>query len=104
MCPSIFAANSSTLVNVCVSSVVTFNGFNFAEWKEQVEYQLGIQDLDQFILEENTPAPSEDDIAEERVTRKTWDRSNRLGLKFIRTTITANTKSMSLEIHYAKEF
>ncbi|KAL3535375.1 hypothetical protein ACH5RR_003836 [Cinchona calisaya] len=64
------SANSSTLMNMRAFSVVTFNGLNFAEWKEQVEYRLGVQDLDQAILEKKPPAPSEDNTIEKRATCK----------------------------------
>jgi hypothetical protein len=32
------------------SSVIVFNGLNFAEWNEQVQFHLGAQNLDMALL------------------------------------------------------
>jgi len=41
-------------LNSHVSSVSIFNGPNFSEWNEQVQFHLGVLDLDLAILEEKS--------------------------------------------------
>lgn len=74
-------------MNSRASFVTMFNGLNFSEWKEQIEYHLGLHDLDLSLLEEKPLALNENSIAIERATQKSWERSNRLNFKSMRMTL-----------------
>ena len=60
-----------------------FNGLNFAEWKEQVNFHLGILDLDLALLEAKSADLTEASTDEEKLYHKAWTRSNRLSLMFM---------------------
>ena len=86
----IFAAVS---LHSHVFAVIIFNGLNFSEWHEQVNFHLGVFDLDLALLEEK-PADITDTSSEaEKSKHKICDRSNRLYLSFMRMTIANNIKS-----------
>lgn len=56
--------------------VLVFNGMNFSEWKEQVEFYLGIQDLD-YTLTCDKPAAITDESNEDDVSLlNAWEKSN----------------------------
>ncbi|KAG8373790.1 hypothetical protein BUALT_Bualt11G0061800 [Buddleja alternifolia] len=55
------------------TSVTVFNGLNFSEWREQVNFHLGVLDLDLALLEEK-PTDITDEISDtEKLKRKAWD-------------------------------
>lgn len=43
-------------LNSHVSFVPIFNGLNFSDWNEQVQFHLGVMDLDLAIMEEKPAA------------------------------------------------
>jgi len=91
-------------LNSHVSSVPIFNGLNFSNWNEQVQFHLGVLDLDLVILEEK-PATITDAISiEEKAHYKAWERSNRLSLMFMRMTVTNNIKTTLPKTDNVKEF
>ena len=49
----VFAAVS---IHLHASVVTIFNGLNFSEWREQVNFHLGVLDLDLALLEEKSAA------------------------------------------------
>ena len=65
------------------SSVPILNGMNFSDWKEQVQFHLGVLDLDVALESEKPVAITSDSSADEKYTFKAWERSNRLSLKFM---------------------
>ena len=87
------------------ASVVTvFNGLNFFEWCEQVNFHLGVLDFVLALLEEK-PANITDTSSEaEKLNHKAWDKSSRLCLSFMRMTIANNIKSTLPESVIAKEY
>ena len=85
------------------SSVTVFNGLNFSEWSEQVNFHLGVLDLDLSLLEEK-PVITIDSIEEEKSKLKAWERSNRLSLMFMRMTIANNIKTTIPQTESAKEY
>ncbi|XP_050207752.1 uncharacterized protein LOC126657152 [Mercurialis annua] len=87
------------------SSVPLFNGLNFSDWCEQIQFHLGVLDLD-LALEIEKPATITDESSnEEKVLYKTWERSNRLlSLMFMRMTVANNLKSTIPKTDSAKEF
>lgn len=46
-------------LNSYAMSIVKLNGTNYSEWKEQVEFSLGVLELDMALLKEK-PAPLTD--------------------------------------------
>jgi len=50
-----YAAFDFVYLHSQASSIVKFNGLNFPEWSEQVQFHLGVLDLDLALLT-NKPA------------------------------------------------
>lgn len=66
---------------------------NFSEWKEHVEFHPGVLDLDLALRCEKPAALTDKSSAEEKSLHEAWERSNRLGLMFMRMTIANNIKT-----------
>ncbi|XP_031257536.1 uncharacterized protein LOC116115537 [Pistacia vera] len=86
------------------SYIVKFNGFNYNEWSEQVEYYLGIQNLDLALMTKKPIDLTKNNTDEERSFHKEWERLNRLSLKFLRMTMASEIKTSFPATEYAKEF
>jgi len=86
------------------SSVPVFNGLNFSDWSEQVQFHLGVLDLDLAFQVEKTTAITDASSNEEKTHYKAWARSNRLSLMFMRMSIASNIKSALPKIDDTKEF
>ena len=99
-----FAAPLSASLHSQATSVVKFNGLNFSEWSEQVQFHLGVLDLDLALLNEEPAALTDTSSADQRSFHKTWERSNRLSMMFLRMTVEDNIKSTLKETKNAKEF
>jgi hypothetical protein len=84
--------------------VLIFNGFNFSNWCEQVQFHLGVLDLDLAFEVEKHAAIIGTSSAEEKSFHKAWERSNILSLMFMRMSITNNIKSTLPKTKSAKEF
>ncbi|XP_059295345.1 uncharacterized protein LOC132048661 [Lycium ferocissimum] len=85
------------------ASVPTVDGFNFSDWCEQIKFHLGVLDLDVALYTEKPTAITETSSAEERSYYKHQDRSNRLGLMFMRMNIAGNIKTARPKTKSAKE-
>ncbi|XP_061356260.1 uncharacterized protein LOC133300703 [Gastrolobium bilobum] len=96
--PKVFSMNSQA------SSVTMFAGENFSEWREQVNFHLGVMDLDLALLENEPTAITETSSEEEKSHYKAWNRSNRLSLMFIKMTVANNIKSTIPQTESAKEY
>ena len=48
----LFAVSAPVSLHSQATSIQTFNGLNFPEWREQVQFHLGVQDLDLALLTE----------------------------------------------------
>ena len=86
------------------TSVPIFNGLNFSDWCEQVQFHLGVLDLDLALQVEKPVAITDDSSNEEKAHYKAWERSNRLSLMFMRMSIANNIKSALPKTESAKEF
>ncbi|KAH6822906.1 Ribosomal protein L19e family protein [Perilla frutescens var. hirtella] len=91
-------------LNSHVSSVPIFNGLNFSYWNEQVQFPLGVLDLDLAIMEEKPAAITDTSSNEQKAHYKNWERSNRLSLMFMRMTVADSIKTVLPKIECAKEF
>jgi hypothetical protein len=86
------------------SSVLILNGTNFLDWAEQVQFHLGVLDLDLALRIEKPHAITDSSSAEEEAIYMSWERSNRLSIMFMRISIANNIKSTLLKCDSAKEF
>ncbi|KAJ9565087.1 hypothetical protein OSB04_001053 [Centaurea solstitialis] len=86
------------------SSVPLLNGTNFSEWRENVEFTLGVLDLDLALTSEKPPELNDKSTKEDKELHKLWEKSNRLSLMFMRMTISANIKSSLPTKELAKDF
>ncbi|XP_047268106.1 uncharacterized protein LOC124898510 [Capsicum annuum] len=73
------------------------------DWCEQIKFHLGVLDLDAALYFEKPTAITEASSDEEKSYYKHWDRSNRLGLMFMRMTIMGNIKTTLPKAESAKE-
>nr|XP_016451707.1 PREDICTED: uncharacterized protein LOC107776334 [Nicotiana tabacum] len=85
-------------------SVTVFNGLNFSEWHEQVQFHLGVMDLDLALLNDKSASITDSSSADEKSFHKAWERSNRLSLMFMRMTIANNIKSTIPQTESAREY
>ncbi|XP_075096255.1 uncharacterized protein LOC142174369 [Nicotiana tabacum] len=72
---------------------------NFSEWHEQVQLHLGIKDLN-----DKPTAITDTSNADEKSFHKTWERSNRMSLMFMRMSIANNIKSTIPQPESAREY
>ncbi|XP_022883856.1 uncharacterized protein LOC111400697 [Olea europaea var. sylvestris] len=86
------------------SSVSLFNGLNFSDWYEQVQFNLGVLDLDLALQVENPTDLTDESNADERSFHKAWERSNRLSLMLMQITLAKNIKPTIPKIEIAKEY
>ena len=84
-------------------SVPVFNGLNFSELSEQIHFYLGVMDLDLALRVENPANITVLSTAEENNHYKTWERSNKLSLMYMRMSIANNIKTTLPKIDNAKE-
>ncbi|KAG8373710.1 hypothetical protein BUALT_Bualt11G0053000 [Buddleja alternifolia] len=68
-------ANSASTVSLHshATSVTVFNGLNFSEWREQVNFHLGVLDLDLALLEEKPTDITDESSDTEKLKLKAWD-------------------------------
>ena len=73
--------------------MTVFDGSNFSEWYERVQFSLGVLDLDLALITDKPPETTDDRTPEQVEQSKAWARSNRLSLMFMRMTIANNIKT-----------
>ena len=81
-----------------------FNGVNFSDWCEQIKFHLGVLDLDLTLLEEKPAVIIDFSTDEDIIYHKTWERSNRLSLMFMRMTVANNIKTTIPQTESAKDY
>jgi len=94
------------LIRVELSCMIcaNFNGLNFSNWNEQVQFHLSVLDLDLAMLEEKSVTIIDASSNEEKAHYKVWERSNRLSLMFMRITVANNIKTTLPKIKSVKMF
>ncbi|XP_019264249.1 PREDICTED: uncharacterized protein LOC109241881 [Nicotiana attenuata] len=85
------------------SSVTVFNGLNFSKWLEQVQFHLGVMDLDLALLNDKPAAITDSSSADEKSFHKAWECYNMLSLMFMRMNIANNIKSTIPQTESARE-
>jgi hypothetical protein len=86
------------------SSVPMFNGLNFSDWCEQIQFHLGVLDLDLSLQSEKPTAITDTSSDDDKTFHDAWERSNRLSLMFMRMSVANNIKSTLPKTESAKEF
>ncbi|KAI3446828.1 hypothetical protein Pfo_003493 [Paulownia fortunei] len=99
-----FVAHIYASLHSQASSIIKFNGLNFFEWYEQVQFHLGVLDLDLALTTDKPAAINDASSTEQRSFYKAWERSNGLSLMLMRMTITENIRLTIFKIDSAKEF
>ncbi|CAL0309991.1 unnamed protein product [Lupinus luteus] len=92
--------NAFALGNRCVK----FNGLNYADWSEQIQFQLGVLELDLAIIMDNEPTITETSSEADKTLYEAWERSNRLSLSLMKMSISDNVKSSMPKTKNAREF
>jgi len=64
-------------------SVSIFNELNFSDCSEQVQFHLGVLDLDMFFHVEKPVVIIDASSTEEKTHYKVWEMSNRLSFMFM---------------------
>uniref|UniRef100_A0A6N2KXP8 Retrotransposon Copia-like N-terminal domain-containing protein n=1 Tax=Salix viminalis TaxID=40686 RepID=A0A6N2KXP8_SALVM len=93
-----------THLNSHASSVPILTGTNFSEWKEQVEFTLGVLDLDLALLKDKPDPLTDKSTPEEKTLFNAWERSDRLSIMFLRMTIASNIKTSLPKPENAKDY
>ncbi|XP_014490205.1 uncharacterized protein LOC106752940 [Vigna radiata var. radiata] len=87
------------------NNVIKFNGLNYADWSEQIQFQLGVLDLDMAIMMDEIPAAIiETSTNDEKSLYEAWHRSNRLSLNLMCMSMVENVKPSMPRTENAKEF
>ncbi|KAI3459815.1 hypothetical protein Pfo_016478 [Paulownia fortunei] len=94
----------SVFLHSQASPIMKFNGLNFFEWSEQVQFHLGVLDLNLALTINKLAAINDASSTEQRYFHKAWDRSNKLSLMLMRMTITENIRLMIPKIDSAEQF
>jgi hypothetical protein len=81
-------------VAATMNGMVKFNGMNYAEWANHIDFQLGIINLDMTIVMEKPATPINESSNEDKKKYDLWERANRLSLNFMRMMIAENVKPL----------
>ncbi|XP_057976009.1 uncharacterized protein LOC131163439 [Malania oleifera] len=81
-----------------------FNGLNFADWSEQVQFHLGVLDLDLALLSDQPATITDSSSAKEITYYNNWERSNKLSLMFMQMSVSNNIKTTIPKTESAKKF
>ncbi|KAK4726697.1 hypothetical protein R3W88_031614 [Solanum pinnatisectum] len=86
------------------SSVTVFNGLNFSEWHEQIQFHLGVMDLDLALLNDKSTVITNKSSGDEKSFHKSWEHSNGLSLMSMRMIVANNIKSTIPQTESAREY
>ncbi|XP_058746814.1 UPF0481 protein At3g47200-like [Vicia villosa] len=90
-------------MNNCSASIKILNGSNFKKWKKDLEFSLGIADLD-MALHETKHVINDQSTPEEKEKLAKWERSDRLSSCAMKRTISEHVISGLPEKENAKEY
>ena len=100
---SCFVSTVTFSINNCSAFIEILNGSNFKKWKQDLEFSLGIADLD-MALRETKPVINAESTPEEKEKLAKWEKANRLSLYAIKRTISEHLISGLPEKDNAKEY
>ena len=100
------AINAWAYLNVAatINGLVKFNGLNYAEWADHIDFQLGVMNLDIAIVMEKPATPTNESTDDDKKKFDLWERANRLSLNYMRMMIAENVKPSMPKTENAKEF
>ena len=93
-----------TSLHSLASGMIVFDGSNFSEWYERVQFSLVVLDLDLALITDKPPEATDDNTSEQVEQSKVYARSNRLSLMFMRMTIANNIKTSLPQTEFASKF
>ncbi|XP_039169417.1 uncharacterized protein LOC120293753 [Eucalyptus grandis] len=76
-------------------------GSNFKRWKQDIEFALGIVDMDLALREDEPVRPNDQNIVDQKAHYARWEKSNRLSLIAMKRSIAEHLIS---GLPYAKQF
>ena len=62
------------------ATIEILSGLNYKRWRSNIEYTLGMMNLDMALREDELPKPTDESTEAERAHYAKWERSNRLSL------------------------
>ena len=74
------------------NGLIKFNGLNYTDWFEQIQFQLGVMDSDLGIVSKNSIAITKTSTEADRSIYEAQEQSNRLSLSLMRMTMAENVK------------
>ncbi|XP_010527563.1 PREDICTED: uncharacterized protein LOC104804898 [Tarenaya hassleriana] len=86
------------------NAVVKFNGLNYADWSEQIQFYLGVYDLDLALLVSEKPVIIDTSSENERTYFESREQSNRLCFNLMRMIMAESVKPSMPKTESAREF
>ena len=99
-----FAVQSTSIPNFDSFRIPSLNGDNYADWKEKILLTLGCMDLDLALRVDEPMVPMESSTQIEKASYECWERSNRLSLMFIKSSIGKSIHGSISECAKVKEY
>lgn len=87
-----------------VSGIENLTGFNYKKWKRDIEFTLGLMDIDIAILEPKPATPEEGSSATVISKFEKWERANRLSLMLIKRFMSDTIRDNIHDQGNAKDF
>ena len=84
--------------------VSILNEINFSDWREQVQFYLGVLDIDLALQIKISIVITAISIVDEKAMSIAWNRSNRLSIMFMRMTIASNINTTLSTTNNTMEF
>ena len=94
----------SFVVNNNNATIEILSGSNYKRWRSDIEFVLGMMDLDMALREDEPPKPTNESTEAMRAHYAKWERSNHLSLISIKRSITEHFLGGIPESNNAKEF
>ena len=86
------------------ATIEILSGSNYKRWRSDIEFVLGMMDLDMTLREDEPPKPTNESIEAMRAHYAKWERSNHLSLISIKRSIVEHLLGGIPESNNAKEF
>lgn len=88
-----------------LSAIETLTGSsNYKKWRQDMEFALGLMDLDMCILEDKPIASSDERLSDIKSRLEKWERSNRISLMIIQRSISETICGAFSSYDTVKEF
>ncbi|GAV74531.1 UBN2_2 domain-containing protein, partial [Cephalotus follicularis] len=80
------------------------NGTNFLTWKEQIGIVLGVMDLDHALRIDTPASITAQSTIEQRAAYEKWERSNRMSLMIMKSSISVSIRGAIPDSNDAKTY